>query len=354
MLPFVACDWRPRYNPSRSNWGMLSKIGKTRVECTLRQLFTDFECYREACKNFEMEFLQLDCGPLKAWHQLEMVRDVQVLQTTLNRRFHQSGRVPTLGPTFGLRRRVGGLIRWQNTDFDETSLAVFASDGSFEAVSNQNFDVYAITIARVFFRAAAEIQDVPDVVEALPPNGAVLTCEPFDLEQLRATVQTYLAVAQESKLRTVAMALEGKIARLVISLLSRHSQRRESRNDLRRDRALEAALALIQTANGDKINLHDLCCKTEVSERTLRYAFEERLGVSPKTYINAFRLNQVRYVLRDAAPGQVAIRDVAADQGFWHPGQFSTDYRRMFGESPRETLRRDSCAGCMAVGPARY
>ncbi|UCG61547.1 MAG: helix-turn-helix domain-containing protein [Candidatus Zixiibacteriota bacterium] len=34
------------------------------------------------------------------------------------------------------------------------------------------------------------------------------------------------------------------------------------------------------------------------------------------------------------------IADVANHWGFWHMGQFSADYRRLFGELPLETLRR--------------
>jgi AraC family ethanolamine operon transcriptional activator len=34
------------------------------------------------------------------------------------------------------------------------------------------------------------------------------------------------------------------------------------------------------------------------------------------------------------------VRDVAADWGFWHFSQFSSDYRKLFGQSPSESLRQ--------------
>ena len=76
-----------------------------------------------------------------------------------------------------------------------------------------------------------------------------------------------------------------------------------------------------------------------VSERTLRYAFREQLGVSPKQYLQLVRLGGVRRNLQLAAAG-VKIVDVANRWGFWHMGQFAADYRRQFGELPSETLRR--------------
>ena len=51
------------------------------------------------------------------------------------------------------------------------------------------------------------------------------------------------------------------------------------------------------------------------------------------------RLNAARRELRHGGPDTV-VADVANHQGFWHMGQFAADYRRMFGELPRETLAR--------------
>ncbi|WP_338353092.1 hypothetical protein [Thalassolituus oleivorans] len=31
---------------------------------------------------------------------------------------------------------------------------------------------------------------------------------------------------------------------------------------------------------------------------------------------------------------------VAANWGFWHPGQFAKDYKQLFGENPSETVKR--------------
>jgi AraC family ethanolamine operon transcriptional activator len=33
------------------------------------------------------------------------------------------------------------------------------------------------------------------------------------------------------------------------------------------------------------------------------------------------------------------VQDVAEAWGFWHLSQFATDYRRLFGKRPSETLR---------------
>ena len=57
------------------------------------------------------------------------------------------------------------------------------------------------------------------------------------------------------------------------------------------------------------------------------------------TRLRHSRLQQVRRRLLDAAPGET-VTSLATQWGFFHLGRFSGLYRRQFGESPSETLRR--------------
>jgi AraC family ethanolamine operon transcriptional activator len=47
----------------------------------------------------------------------------------------------------------------------------------------------------------------------------------------------------------------------------------------------------------------------------------------------------VRRELKNPASPYRTVQDVAAAWGFWHMGQFSADYRRLFCEHPSEALR---------------
>lgn len=75
------------------------------------------------------------------------------------------------------------------------------------------------------------------------------------------------------------------------------------------------------------------------SERTLRRAFNEHVGVSPKAYLLAQRLNGVRTELRESGGPDTRVTDVAGRWGFRHLGQFAAQYRRQFGELPSHTGR---------------
>jgi AraC family ethanolamine operon transcriptional activator len=102
---------------------------------------------------------------------------------------------------------------------------------------------------------------------------------------------------------------------------------------------LKQALTYITDYAGEPPTILDICQAAGVSQRTLEYAFLERFGVTPKTYLQAYRLNGVRKTLRQADPEATKIVDVANRWGFWHMGQFARDYQKLSGELPSETLR---------------
>jgi len=83
--------------------------------------------------------------------------------------------------------------------------------------------------------------------------------------------------------------------------------------------------------------LENLC---GASGRTLRFAFEDELGLSPKRFLEVHQPNLVFRELRRSDRRSTKIADVASDWGFWHMGKLARDYRRLFGELPSEALAR--------------
>lgn len=92
-------------------------------------------------------------------------------------------------------------------------------------------------------------------------------------------------------------------------------------------------------ANPDRpLTVLDLCKQTFTCRRTLQYCFTQVIGMSPAAYLKVVRLNGLHRDLLKAS-GAGTIGDMAARWGFWHLSQLSSDYKRLFGELPSETLR---------------
>lgn len=86
------------------------------------------------------------------------------------------------------------------------------------------------------------------------------------------------------------------------------------------------------------ITLADLVEASGVPGRTLLQHFRDAHGASPMRYVRDLRMERVRAGLASGAARCVA--DCALRWGFAHPGRFSIEYRRRFGESPSSTLAR--------------
>ncbi|MGY4101482.1 AraC family transcriptional regulator [Nocardia sp. R16R-3T] len=87
--------------------------------------------------------------------------------------------------------------------------------------------------------------------------------------------------------------------------------------------------------------IEELASDAGVTVRALQRGFHDLLGCSPMAYLREIRLNRAREALLNADPGSGAsVTDIALTWGFMHLGRFSVEYRRRFGESPSQTLRR--------------
>src|SRR5207248_3896786 len=104
------------------------------------------------------------------------------------------------------------------------------------------------------------------------------------------------------------------------------------------EQAERLALANFQTP----LDVPTLCRALAVSERTLRKAFQKIRGLPPCRRLRMLRLSGTRRALLSARGRCVTVTEIATSFGFVELGRFSVEYRKIFGESPSETLGRRS------------
>jgi AraC family ethanolamine operon transcriptional activator len=93
------------------------------------------------------------------------------------------------------------------------------------------------------------------------------------------------------------------------------------------------------------IGLETLARETGVALRTLEMAFRETFDTTPLRYVKNRRLHAVRRRLRNTKDPRLTVAEVARSYGFGHLGHFARDYRKLFGESPSDTLPKRGDAG---------
>lgn len=209
----------------------------------------------------------------------------------------------------------------------------------FELVTPPDYAIYGIVIRREALLQAAELSG----------------CR-IDWAQLTGTEVMHVdSSSRASLLRTLSGLLQDDggctdrdlrqqvLVNALLALLdTRAVDSAVSGSFQRRQRIVAKARDLVLAHHDQAITVPQLCEQLFVSRRTLQYCFEDVLGMSPMQYLRLIRLNGARRHLRQASSKSLTVQDVAADWGFWHFSQFSSDYRKLFGQSPSESLRQRS------------
>jgi transcriptional regulator GlxA family with amidase domain len=107
-----------------------------------------------------------------------------------------------------------------------------------------------------------------------------------------------------------------------------------------RSELVARAIKLLRDHVNEPVTMLELSRQTGVSERTLRAAFHDVLGLSPKQYAIGERLRAAREALCAADPTTTTVTDIATAYGFFELGRFAGRYRHAFGEAPSHTLHQ--------------
>lgn len=103
---------------------------------------------------------------------------------------------------------------------------------------------------------------------------------------------------------------------------------------------LRQAIEFIQDNAARDIGIGDVAAALYLSPRTVQYMFRRHLDTTPTAYLREVRLARAREELIASDRSITTVAATAARWGFAHTGRFAVIYRRAFGESPHETLRR--------------
>lgn len=109
----------------------------------------------------------------------------------------------------------------------------------------------------------------------------------------------------------------------------------------KRGAVVQAAIDYLEDHLAEHITMDAVASAVHMSVRAVQQGFHEQLGMTPMTYVRERRLERVHSELMDATPADgITVTAVAERWGFHHLGSFGGEYRKRWGESPSQTLRR--------------
>lgn len=232
--------------------------------------------------------------------------------------------------------------RMGTTDITENSIAFKQGGTQFELFTPADFDIIGIVIDEdVFARYLQEVDHIDSSritrkqgVIAVSPQAKVEVCgaliHMLNVKQIADSVHQHTPPYH---------SFEDRILSYLAPLLyTGTASSQGAPRHLNRHRIVERARDIVLAAPTENISIPDLCRTLHVSRRTLQYCFQDVVGMAPLNYLRILKLNQVRRDLRANNAHSNPVTQAALSWGFYHLGQFSADYRKLFGEAPSQTV----------------
>ncbi|HHY58562.1 MAG TPA: substrate-binding domain-containing protein [Chloroflexi bacterium] len=167
-------------------------------------------------------------------------------------------------------------------------------------------------------RAQAATRDVPVIVV----TGQTLS--EAEIDRLNQGVATIL--------RKGLYSLDETLAHLEAALARRRKLSQDAQRLVRR------AMAFLHAHYAEPLTRQEIARHVGLDEDYLTYCFRQELGLTPIAYLNRYRVNQAKELLRRT---DKSITTVALEVGFADSGYFSRIFRREVGLSP-DAYRRST------------
>ncbi len=302
--------------------------------------FNDFDQFKQFAVGWDLDFKLLSKNNFNAYLNMYSNETFQLGRTSLRGTIHQNGLVPKGFRTMVLPANMGVNFNWLHKDVHSGQLLVFPRSGILESVSFDNFDVYVVSIAEQKLHELITSYGFSHVERLFSKSEKYLNLEASFLQNFWKDAIMLLQYSKAHKLDKSLQSeqIERKmIDQLLFNILKYLDQTKEDLKTpglRKRDVALKRSIGFIRDNKNRLLSVKELCEVSQVSERTLEYAFLEKYQVSPSSYIKSHHLNLVKKELVKLKGRKIRVSDVAVKYGFHHMGQFSADFKKQFGLSP--------------------
>lgn len=218
--------------------------------------------------------------------------------------------------------------------FDMSDNALYLLDGQTRNawVTPENYREVAVVLKQpaCWQHSAAEFRRL--VLQPLRPTR----CKAF-----ASALSEVLAEAVRGQVDVAAPGFAREIADGCFQLLDQAVEvDARGRAECHMRRVVERVKEVVNDCPQDSVGVQDLADAAGVSVRQLQQSFLRYADMPPTVWLRNRRLNAVRRDLLAADPGQVTVAEVAMRWSFWHLGRFSQAYHGLFGEYPKETLKK--------------
>ena len=303
----------------------------------------------EFIRGWDHEYVQLKRGKYSWEINILQIGELQIFELVVGAKTLAKGLVPTGTCVVAVfPDSLPGAARFLGREVTTDAIVTANYCQQYEFISGEQYKVIlmAAPIDRVM--SLAEKMQCP-LKEAQLLSQGILIPNFRAYNELSRYLQEVLHLARTQPTRLTNPTEGWSLGRLIqedalplfIDVLTAKPLTFLPEKDSKRRRLVKHTEAFMRENIKYPISLTDLCQNIDRSQRSLYYAFQEAYSLSPMQYLKILRLNGIRRILKSADPRETTVTEIAIEWGFWHTGQFSVDYKKMFGETPSATLTSD-------------
>jgi AraC family ethanolamine operon transcriptional activator len=303
----------------------------------------DFKEMEHALSAWDHRYRQISPGAFRGGLLHTQVGSLGVFRNRWERAIHYLGVAPEGTVALGLTLAQSGEGRWngQRMGPDDMLVAGCGTEGEYLSAPLWDSVVFAIPETELTRQIAELTHDDPRDFVA----HGVARLTPQAAAQVRQAARAYLDASARALARPDAPSPLAEMTRPMIELIahalvSTQPPRSQKQSLIRQRQLIREAEAYCAHNKAQPLRIGQLCHETGLSERSLREAFHKLTGMSPLAYLKTEQLNRAYDLLRVSNPDETLVKNVALANGFTHLGQFSQDYKQLFGELPSATLQR--------------
>ncbi|WP_170756100.1 AraC family transcriptional regulator [Ruegeria lacuscaerulensis] len=293
---------------------------------------------QDASVGWDQEYYQMTAGPLESSLDLLQVGQKQIAREKWNRKivYRGTGMPGCFSAALVLKQAEPAVLFGEK--IKTGSIVVQPPSREAELIGSTNWDGVNLAVPFSEARSLALNLTGDDLdFDDIPP-----------VSSLTQQARKRLGLAAQDLLRRSKQANEFETKHLLDQftklflweLISSQASKSASLQSCRSAAIVSRACDIAYSDDVCSVGLVELCSEIGVSLRTLHYAFRDCIGISPATWLRRIRLNKVHKTLSASSVGEVQIKGVAIENGFFHQGHFAQQYKRVFGCLPEETLGR--------------
>lgn len=303
--------------------------------------FNSIDDYSDAIKEFDLEAIQASAGIYINHHQIVDLPKIQLgLRSMSCATIHNGVLLQDafyiVIPKENLQTYVNGKIVGLSQFFiikpNEEVSTVFAAD-------------FSATIMCIPVTSLAEYIDEQSLM-LLNQYSELLRHEavaPKNINTLNAKLNSIICfivknhqVLSNQSLEDAQESVFALLNEFLFSMLEQKGTIKTNRNN--HYEIVKRAFSYIKGKEQINITIPELTNVCFCSTRNLEYAFKSIVKMTPKQFLIKRRLNLIHNMLNQNPT--ILIRDIVKSFGIINIGRFSNDYYQMFGQYPRETLRK--------------